>query len=114
MEAMLAPVDEPLIRALNLDAPCRIADIGCGGGGTALEILRRAPAGSAVHGFDLSPALVELARSRKRSGAGPYRYAEADTLLTLLDRAGCGELDVSDWRGLLPIKIGAKVVSHGR
>ncbi len=41
MEAMLAPVDEPLIRALNLEAHCRIADIGCGGGGTTLEILRR-------------------------------------------------------------------------
>jgi len=40
MEAMLAPVDEPLIRALNLDAPYRIADIGCGGG-TTLEILQQ-------------------------------------------------------------------------
>jgi ubiquinone/menaquinone biosynthesis C-methylase UbiE len=66
-EAKLAPVDEPLIRALNLDAPSRIADIGCGGGGTTLEILRRAPAGSVVHGFDLSPASIELARGRKRS-----------------------------------------------
>ena len=190
MEVMLAPVDEPLIRALKLDAPCRIADIGCGGGGTTLEILRRAPAESVVHGFDLSPALIEFARSRKRSdqGAivfeiadmatataparpydrlvsrfgimffddppaafanvirwlapggrfafaawgppsenpwmtivrqvvaeivdlptpdpeapGPFRYAEADKLLALLERAGYGELDVSDWRGLLPI-----------
>ncbi len=64
MEGMLAPVDEPLIRALQLDAPCRIAEIGCGGGGTALEILRRSPAGSVVHGFDISPALVEVARRR--------------------------------------------------
>jgi SAM-dependent methyltransferase len=64
MEPMLAPIDEPLIRALELDAPCTIADIGCGGGGTALEILRRAPAGSVVHGFDLSPPLIELARGR--------------------------------------------------
>ena len=190
MEAMLKPVDEPLIRAVNLDAACRIADIGCGGGGTTLEILRRAPAGSVVHGFDLSPALIELARSRKRSdecaiafeiadmatatapeepydrlvsrfgimffddplaafanlvrwlapggrfafavwarpaenpwmtsvrevvaeiidlpppdpeAPGPFRYAEADKLLTLLDRAGYGELDVGDWRGVLPI-----------
>jgi SAM-dependent methyltransferase len=190
MEATLAPVDEPLIRALNLDAPCRIADIGCGGGGTTLEILRRAPAGSVVHGFDLSPALIELARSCKRSderaiafeiadmatasapeepydrlvsrfgimffddplaafanlvrwlapggrfafavwgrpaenpwmtsvrqvvaeiiglptldpeAPGPFRYAEADKLLILLDRAGYGELDVGDWRGVLPI-----------
>lgn len=65
MEAMLAPVDDSLIQALNLDAPCRIADIGCGGGGTTLEILRQAPAGSVVHGFDLSGVLIESARSRK-------------------------------------------------
>jgi SAM-dependent methyltransferase len=190
MEAMLTPVDEPLIRALNLDAPCRIVDIGCGGGGTTLEILRRAPAGSVVHGFDLSGALIEVARTRKPSderaivfeiadmatasapeepydrllsrfgimffddppaafanlvrwlapggrfafavwgptadnpwmtsvrqvvaeiidlpppdpeAPGPFRYAKADKLLTLLDRAGFGEFNVRDWRGVLPI-----------
>lgn len=66
MEAMLAPINEPLIHALHLDKPCRIADIGCGGGGTTLEILRRAPTGSVIHGFDISPALIELARDRAR------------------------------------------------
>ena len=190
MEGMLAPVDEPLIPALRLDAPFRIAEIGCGGGGTALEILRRAPAGSVVHGFDISPALVEVARRRTgpaqqaitfesadmataappkepydrlvsrfgimffddapaafanlvrwlvpggrfafaawgptadnpwmtsvRDAAaevveiptpdpeapGAFRYAEADKLLALLARAGFGELEVRDWRGLLPL-----------
>ncbi len=190
MEAMLAPVDEPLIRALRLEAPCRIADIGCGGGATALEILRRAPPGTIVHGFDLSPALIELARTRSRSdesaidfevadmataaapehsydrlvsrfgimffddplaafanlvrwlapngrfafaawgtpagnpwittvrevvagvialppadleAPGPFRYADAGKLLTLLERAGYGDLQVSDWRGVVPI-----------
>ena len=190
MEGMLAPVDEPLLRALQLDAPFRIAEIGCGGGGTALEILRRAPAGSVVHGFDISRALVEVARRRTgpaqqaiafetanmataapprelydrlasrfgimffddaqaafsnlfrwlapggrfafaawgptadnpwmtsvRDAAaevveiptpdpeapGAFRYAEADKLLTLLARAGFGELDAGDWRGLLPL-----------
>ena len=34
---------------------------------------------------------------------GPFRYGEADKLLTLLDRAGFGNPDVSDWRGVLPI-----------
>lgn len=72
MEAMLAPVDEPLIAALGLDAPLRIADVGCGGGGTSFAILRRAPAGSVVHGFDLSPALVAAARERAAAEAkGP-------------------------------------------
>jgi SAM-dependent methyltransferase len=64
MEAMLAPVDAPLIGALALDAPLRIADIGCGGGGTTLAVAARAHAGSAVHGFDISPALIEAARAR--------------------------------------------------
>ena len=190
MEAMLTPVDEPLIRALHLDLPCRIAEIGCGGGGTALQILRRAPAGSVVHGFDISPTLIELARDRARpderavafeiadmataaapelpygrlvsrfgimffddplaafanlvrwlapggrfafavwgrpvenpwmtsvrevvaevvdmpppdaEAPGPFRYAETDKLLSLLDRAGFGELEVRDWRGTLAI-----------
>jgi SAM-dependent methyltransferase len=188
MEATITPVDEPLIRALRLDAPYRIADIGCGGGATTREILRRAQAGSVVHGFDISPALIELARSRSQEDAiafevadmattpapevlydrlvsrfgimffdeapaafanlsrwlapdgrlafaawgrlsenpwmttvrdvvaeivemppsdheapGPFRYAEADKLVALLDRAGLGELEVDDWHGALPI-----------
>jgi SAM-dependent methyltransferase len=64
MEAMLAPVDEPLSAALRLDAPYRIADIGCGGGGATRAIANRAPEGSIVHGFDISPVLIETARSR--------------------------------------------------
>jgi len=189
LEATLTPVNDPLIGALHLDAPCRIADIGCGGGGTTLELLRRAPAGSVVHGFDISPALIEMARARQRPDAlaiafdvadvaatapqqpydrlvsrfaimffddppaafnnlvrwlapggrfafavwgglaenpwmtsvrevaaefievpplepgapGPFRYAETDTLLALLARAGFGKLAVDDWRGALPV-----------
>src|SRR3954470_4504410 len=64
MEATLSPIDEPLIGALGLGVPLRIADLGCGGGGTTLHIARRAPAGSVVHGFDISPALIESARAR--------------------------------------------------
>src|ERR1700681_1130204 len=78
MEAMLTPVDEPLIRALNLDVPCRIADIGCGGGGTTLEVLRRARAGSVVNGFDISPALIESARARIRSDERAISFEIAD------------------------------------
>lgn len=186
MEAMLAPVDPVLIQALHLDGPCRIADLACGGGGTTVEILRRAPAGTIVHGFDISPTLIEAARTRSlpaegsiafkvanlataaapkepydRLGSrfgvmffddpqaafanlfdwlapggrfafavwgplaenpwvtsvhevlaeivdippsdpeapGPFRYAEASKLLSLLDRAGFRALDVRDWRG---------------
>lgn len=67
LEAMLAPIDEPLFRALGLTAPCRIADVGCGGGATTLEVARRSPVGAIAHGYDLSPALIEVARRRSAS-----------------------------------------------
>lgn len=73
LEAMLAPIDEPLIEALALTEAFRIADIGCGGGATTLEVARRAPAGSVAHGLDLSPALIEVARRR----SGPHQPSVA-------------------------------------
>jgi len=78
MEGMLAPIHEPLISTLNLTSSCRIADIGCGGSGTTLEIQRRAPAGSVVQGFDLSPTLIELACSRKGSDERVIAFEIAD------------------------------------
>lgn len=79
LEAMLAPVDAPVIRALALDAPYRIADIGCGGGGTTGAILRHAPAGSAVHGYDISPASIAAARERVVDPAVEFSVADAAT-----------------------------------
>lgn len=75
---MLAPVDEPLLRALQLDRPCRIAELGCGGGGTALALLRQAPVGSLVHGYDISPALIEAARERTRPDEPAITFELAD------------------------------------
>ncbi len=78
MEAMINPVNEPLIRALHLDAACRIVDIGCGGGGATLDILRQSPAGTVVHGVDISPALIEFARTRIQSDRGAIAFDMAD------------------------------------
>jgi SAM-dependent methyltransferase len=190
MESMLSPLDEPLVHALHLTAPCRIADVGCGGGGTTRAIWRQAPVGSVVHGFDISPALIEAARAKtppherdvvfsvadvgtaplpellydrlvsrlgimffddppiafsnlvqwlvlggrltfaawgppadnpwitdvrlvaaqftgipqpEPDAPGPFRYADVIKLLGLLERAGCAELEVNDWRGKLSV-----------
>ncbi len=78
MEGMLKPIDDPLIDALALDAPRRIADIGCGGGGTTLDILRRAHEGSVIHGYDISPALIEVARRRMPSGESAVAFEMRD------------------------------------
>ena len=79
MEAMLAPVMFPLFNALQVTAPCRIADVGCGGGGTSLALLRSAPPGTSVDGYDISPALVAAARSRLvAADPGRVRFQVAD------------------------------------
>lgn len=79
MEATLAPIDAPLLDALKLDAPLRIADVACGGGGTTLELRKRAPKGSAVHGFDISRGLIETARGRIPADVdGVLTFEEAD------------------------------------
>ena len=79
LEAMLAPIDEPLlITALALNAPVRIADLGCGSGATTMEVLRRAPSGSVAHGLDLSPALIEVARRRHGAHHPSVSFEVAD------------------------------------
>lgn len=62
MGAMLRPIDGPLIDALALQGPCRVADIGCGGGDTSRAVAARLGPGGEVHGVDLHPGLVEAAR----------------------------------------------------
>jgi SAM-dependent methyltransferase len=78
LEGMLAPIDQPLITSLALTAPVRIADVGCGGGATTMEALRRAPAGSVAHGLDLSPALIEVARRRHGARDSSVAFEVAD------------------------------------
>lgn len=78
LEATLEPVHEPLFEALRIEGPTRIAEVGCGCGGTALELARRVPAGTVVHGYDLSPANVEEARARASEAATEVHFEVAD------------------------------------
>lgn len=79
MEAMLEPVNAPLIRALCVDRPCRIADVACGGGSTTRALLRQVPAGSVVHGFDISETLVAAARKAAEREALVFEAADLAT-----------------------------------
>jgi SAM-dependent methyltransferase len=74
MEAMLAPVDPPLIAALNLADCLRIAEIGAGGGATTRAIAAAAP-DSMIEGFDISPDLIQAAAAR---AGGVARFTLAD------------------------------------
>ena len=78
LEAMLRPVNAPLIEALDLDRPYRIADIGCGGGETSIAVARSAYPGSAVDGFDISPALEDAAIAKEAYGDVPIHFHVQD------------------------------------
>ncbi|MEM6958426.1 MAG: class I SAM-dependent methyltransferase [Myxococcota bacterium] len=64
LERMLAPVNDALIARLSLETATRIADLGCGGGGSTQALYVRAREDASVDGFDLSPELLALARRR--------------------------------------------------
>jgi SAM-dependent methyltransferase len=60
--------------------PAAILDIGCGPGDLAARLAERLP-GARIVGLDLSPSMVELARSRNSSGTGPaFVVGEAGAL----------------------------------
>lgn len=83
MEALLAPIDAPFLEALALDAPCRIGEVACGGGGTTRAIAAAAPAGSEVTGFDISADLIDAATAR---AGGVARFLQADAATWRPDR----------------------------
>lgn len=78
LEAMLSPVNIPLVEALDLDRSCRIADLGCGGGETSIAIARNAYPGSTVDGFDISPALIKAAMAKEAYGDVPIHFHVQD------------------------------------
>ncbi len=82
VSAYNALYDRPAVLALLGDvAGLRILDAGCGPGLYAQELVAR---GATVDGFDVSPAMVELARRRVGSGA-TFRVHALDARLDWLD-----------------------------
>ncbi|MEM0986608.1 MAG: class I SAM-dependent methyltransferase [Pseudomonadota bacterium] len=63
LDAMMAPVNHPLVDALAPEASDKIADIGCGGGSTTAAILLNGPEETRISGFDVSPDLITKARA---------------------------------------------------
>lgn len=88
-ESMISPVGTALLEAADFQAGERVVDVGCGGGGTSLEIARRVGNAGSVIGLDVAPALVETARRRAdEAGLRNVRFVLGDAASTDLDEAG--------------------------
>jgi SAM-dependent methyltransferase len=77
LELQLAPLGRRALAALAPLPGESVLDIGCGGGETALDLVRAvAPAGT-VMGIDLSAAVLAFAR-RAAKGCASVRFVQAD------------------------------------
>lgn len=66
-ESMIGPAGAALMEHAGFNPGERAVDIGCGGGGTSIEIARRVGPTGRVVGLDISGDLIEAARNRARS-----------------------------------------------
>lgn len=76
----LAPVQDALLERLGAFAssPSRLLDIGCGAGSTTIAAAGRFPDADCL-GIDLSPALVDVARSRAAGKGCRFEIADASS-----------------------------------
>jgi ubiquinone/menaquinone biosynthesis C-methylase UbiE len=63
-EATIEPIGRALLDHAEMKPGDRVADIGCGGGATTLDIARRVGPGGFATGIDIAPMLIEKARER--------------------------------------------------
>jgi SAM-dependent methyltransferase len=72
LDRMIAPYGERAMAALAPAAGASIVDVGCGCGGTTLELGRRVTSRGSVLGVDISEPM--LARARQRAAAEPAAH----------------------------------------
>jgi SAM-dependent methyltransferase len=77
LELQLAPLGRRVVAALAPHPDENILDIGCGGGETALEIVRAVAPNGIVVGIDLSAAVLAFAR-RTAKECRRVRFVQAD------------------------------------
>ena len=78
LDAVLAPFEDLLVKAVAQSKPKRVLDVGCGTGSTTLAIARQlGPKGAAV-GVDISEPMIALAKQRAERESAPPRFVCAD------------------------------------
>lgn len=67
-ESMIAQIGHDLVAAAGFKAGETVADVGCGGGPTSLEIAQSVGSTGSVTGVDVAPQLIALATRRAKDG----------------------------------------------
>jgi SAM-dependent methyltransferase len=94
LDAMLAPVGDALLAAAEIRTGEAVLDIGCGAGATTLASSRVVGPKGSVTGVDLTPEMLELARTRlSAAGDGNVEFVEGDA--AKCDFRGCYDVVIS-------------------
>src|SRR6266481_3873108 len=86
LELQLAPLGRRALAALAPRPGESVLDIGCGGGGTTLELARLIAPDGTVVGIDLSAAVLTFAQ-RAAKGCERVRFIQADAQVFLFEPA---------------------------
>lgn len=78
IDAMLAPMTDAALERAAFAPGETVLDIGCGAGATSLEIARRVAPGGSVVGVDISPQMLQLARTRAGAASTAIEFLDAD------------------------------------
>jgi ubiquinone/menaquinone biosynthesis C-methylase UbiE len=85
-EGMIAPIGAALLKRAGFKAGEQVVDVGCGAGGTSIDIARQVHPGGSVLGVDIAPQLVAAAvRRAKTAGLDNVRFHCADAAVARLD-----------------------------
>ena len=77
-EHVSGPLGRQAMDVLALAPGMHVLDIGCGTGGTTLELAERVAPGGSVLGVDISPPLLEQARAKAAAAGAEATFADAD------------------------------------
>lgn len=78
MDATLGAFSDHVMQRAALAAGEQVLDIGCGCGGTTIELARRTAPGGMAMGVDISRPMLEVARVRAADSGVNARFVEAD------------------------------------
>jgi SAM-dependent methyltransferase len=89
LDQQIAPHGEAMLDRVGLRPGERVLDVGCGCGGTTLEIAARVGAKGSVTGLDISGPMLAHARQRaKRAGLAGLEFVQADAQDSALAESG--------------------------
>lgn len=86
IDGQIEPLGKMAMDRAEISAGVRVLDVGCGCGGTSLEIGRRVGPSGHVMGIDISGPMLERARSAaSEAGSTNVRFEQADAQTSKLD-----------------------------